>query len=72
VIVVDANLLHDAIITGFPPHTAARSWWEGVLNGTDEVGLAMPALFGFLRISTNPRVMTVPLAIDDAVGHVES
>lgn len=69
-IVVDVNLLLYAVITGFPRHVEARKWWEETLNGTTEVGLASPALFGFLRIATNPRVLTSPLPAADAVGHV--
>lgn len=69
-IVVDINLLLYAVITGFPQHAKARTWWEETLNGTREVGLAAPALFGFLRISTNPRVMTSPMAVEAAVGNV--
>jgi toxin-antitoxin system PIN domain toxin len=70
VIVVDVNLLLYAVISGFPQHTKAREWWELALNGTTEVGLGGPAIFGFLRISTNPRVLNVPLAVDQAIGYV--
>jgi hypothetical protein len=69
-IVVDVNLLLYAVISGFPQHAQARVWWERALNGTTEVGLAAPAIFGFLRISTNPRVLTAPLAVDAAIGYV--
>lgn len=69
-IVVDVNLLLYAVITGFPHHPEARAWWEQTLNGTNEVGLAGPALFGFLRLSTNPRVLTSPLHVEQAVTYV--
>ena len=69
-IVVDVNLLLYAVITGFPQHTAARTWWTDVLNSDREVGLSSPALFGFLRIATNPRVLTSPLSVDRAVRHI--
>lgn len=71
-IVVDVNLLLYAIITGFAQHDRARTWWQHVLNGPVEVGLSSPALFGFLRIATNPRIMTVPLAVSAAVDHVNA
>lgn len=71
-IIVDVNLLLYAVITGFPQHKRARDWWEGVLNGPREVGLSSPALFGFLRIATNPRVLETPLTVEAAVGHVTS
>lgn len=69
-IVVDVNLLLYAVISGFTQHEAALTWWEEVLNGPDEVGLASPAIFGFLRISTNPRILESPLAVEAATGYV--
>jgi toxin-antitoxin system PIN domain toxin len=72
VIIPDINVLLYAQITAFPEHLRARKWWEEALNGSQEVGLASPVLFGFIRIGTNPRVLEPPLAVEDAVGIVES
>jgi toxin-antitoxin system PIN domain toxin len=69
-IVVDVNLLLYAVISGFPQHGRARAWWEEALNGGREVGLSSPAVFGFLRIATNPRVLTDPMPVATALGHV--
>lgn len=69
-IVVDVNLLLYAVISGFPQHEVAGSWWEATLNGSEEVGLASPAIFGFLRISTNPRILESPLPMEAATGFV--
>ena len=71
-IIPDINLLLYAQITAFPEHPRARIWWEEALNGSQEVGLASPTLFGFIRIGTNPRVLEPPLAVEDAVEIVES
>lgn len=68
-IVVDVNLLLYAVISGFKQHDVARNWWEETVNGPADVGLASPAIFGFLRISTNPRIMTSPLPAEKAVGY---
>jgi hypothetical protein len=70
-IVPDVNLLLYATISGFPEHVRARRWWEELLGGDKEVGLAGPALFGFVRLSTNPRVFDKPLAVDAALSRVE-
>jgi len=70
VIVVDVNLLLYAVISGFPQHEVARTWWEDTLNSSTEVGLSGPAIFGFLRISTNPRVLGTPLSVEDATDYV--
>lgn len=69
-IVVDVNLLLYAVISGFPKHSESRAWWEDTLNSRIQVGLAAPALFGFLRVSTNPRVFTTPLSVERATGYV--
>lgn len=71
-IVPDTNLLLYANIDAFPEHGAARAWWEERLNGENEIGLAGPALFGFVRIATNPRVFDPPLSADDCLARVES
>lgn len=71
-IIPDVNLLLYAQITAFPEHARARRWWEEMLNGSREVGLAGPALFGFIRIGTNPRVLNPALGVEEAVGIVES
>jgi uncharacterized protein len=65
-IIVDVNLLLYAVISGFPQHENARTWWESVLNSAMVVGLTSPAVFGFLRIATNPRVLESPLPIETA------
>jgi toxin-antitoxin system PIN domain toxin len=70
VIVPDVNLLLYATITGFPQHEGARAWWEDALNGTTLVGLTSPAVFGFVRIATNGRVMVAAMSVPDAVRHV--
>lgn len=69
-IVPDVNLLLYASIDGFPQHANARAWWEDQLSSTTEVGLTAPAVFGFLRIATNPRVLESPMAVPAAAGHV--
>lgn len=69
-IVVDVNLLLYAVVTGFSQHVPARTWWETTINSAGEVGLAAPAVFGFLRLVTNRRVLESPLPGDQAIGHV--
>jgi toxin-antitoxin system PIN domain toxin len=70
VIVPDVNLLLYAEIEAFPHHRAARQWWENLLNGERQVGIAAVSIFGFVRISTNRRVFTEPLAVTDAITRV--
>jgi uncharacterized protein len=72
VILPDVNLLLYATIDAFPQHAKARDWWEQALASDEWVWLADPAIFGFLRIGTNPRLIKPPLAVGDACDHVES
>ena len=69
-IVVDINLLLYAVVSGFPEHKKARRWWEQTLNTDSEIGLVPPVLFGFVRLSTHPRVLDRPLSVDGALEHV--
>lgn len=69
-IIPDVNLLLYAIITAFPQHQDARRWFETVMNGPTRIGLTGPAIFGFLRLSTNPRVLDSPLPVEPAVDYV--
>lgn len=41
------------------------------MNGERQVGIAPVALFGFLRLATNRRVLTEPLPIEDAIGRAQ-
>jgi toxin-antitoxin system PIN domain toxin len=70
VIIPDVNLLLYAVISGFPQHPRAHAWWENALSSPVRLGLTQPALFGFLRIATNARILTSPLPVPHAVGYI--
>jgi toxin-antitoxin system PIN domain toxin len=72
VIVIDINLLLYATFTSFEQHAAARAWFEGVLNGDEQVLLPAVSVFGFVRIATNPRIFEKPLRLEDALASVEA
>jgi uncharacterized protein len=72
VIIPDINLLLYAQVAAFPEHEQARRWWEGLMNGARDVGIAAPALFGFVRLASNPRVLDRPMAVDEAITRVEA
>ncbi|MBA2322393.1 MAG: PIN domain-containing protein [Deltaproteobacteria bacterium] len=65
-IVPDVNLLLYAHIDTFPQHPTARAWWETLVREGTPVGLCEPVVFGFVRISTNPRVFTPALSVSAA------
>ncbi len=70
-IIPDANLLLYAYDQTNPFHKRAKDWWEGLLRGSEEVGLCPCVLFAFIRIGTNPRAFERPLRIDEAIGFVD-
>jgi toxin-antitoxin system PIN domain toxin len=70
-IIPDINLLLYAEIDAFAHHAQARQWFEAVMNGARQVGFAPVCIFGFIRLSTNRRVLTEPLPVDDAINRVD-
>ena len=70
-IVPDVNLLVYAHSRKGPWHDEARDWWEGLLNGGMRVGIPWMVAAGFVRIVTNPKVMSPPVPARDAVERVE-
>jgi len=58
--VVDLNLLLYAVNADAPQHAKARRWWEGSLNGDEQIGLAWPVALGFLRLSTRAGILPSP------------
>jgi toxin-antitoxin system PIN domain toxin len=71
-IVPDVNVLLHAYNAGSRRHTAFKSWWEAMLSGNRPVGLAWPALLGFIRVSTHPKIMEKPLPVERAIMIVRS
>jgi toxin-antitoxin system PIN domain toxin len=72
VIIPDVNLLLYSVVSAFPRHKAAHAWWEEAINSATEIGLASPAIFGFIRVATNPRVLSPPLTVEAATGYVSA
>lgn len=68
---LDLNLLIFAVNRDSAPHRAARAWLEGVLSGDETVALPWVVILGFLRLTTNPRVVARPLTIEQAIGVVD-
>ena len=71
-ILPDINLLLHSYNSESPVHTAARTWWEGLLNGTRPVGLSWAAILGFIRIATHRQVLSHPMPVPLACTHVRA
>jgi uncharacterized protein len=66
VILVDANLLVYAAAPAFPEHSRARTWLQDELSSGHRVGLPWTSLLAFVRLVSNPRIVTRPIAVADA------
>jgi toxin-antitoxin system PIN domain toxin len=71
VICPDINLLLYATFSTFPEHSNAKSWWDEILSGSQPVRFAYVVILGFIRISTNRRVLSAPLTVAQAVQVVD-
>lgn len=71
-IVPDVNVLLYAMDTQSPHHERAWQWWESALRGVEHIGFSWSVITGYLRLTTNPRVMPTPLTIELAMQHVRA
>ncbi len=67
-IIPDLNVLLYAMDADSPRHRQAKAWLEETVNAKrEELGLPLVVSLGFLRLSTNPRVFTRPLSVQEAL-----
>jgi uncharacterized protein len=70
-ILPDVNVLVHAHNSDSPVHETARRWWDDCLSGTEGVGLAWGTLLGFVRVTTNRKIVARPLPVHDVMGRVQ-
>ena len=70
-ILPDVNVLIYAFRTDLPQHRVCRAWLATVISGDAHFGLSPLALSAVVRITTNPRVFTMPSAIGEAFAFCE-
>lgn len=68
-IIPDMDVLVYAISGRDRRNARARVWLEDLLNGEETVGWVWPVVWGFVQVSTNPRV-TVPALSGDVARMV--
>lgn len=66
-VVVDANVLLDAVNQSAPNHRRAKRWIESALGREEAVGFSWVALLAFLRIATLPALSPAPLSVAAAL-----
>lgn len=67
----DLNLLIYAVDRQSPSHGSTVRWWNGLLSGNETVAFSWAVLLGFVRLTTNPNVMTNPLTPGEALDYVD-
>lgn len=69
--ILDLNVLLYATDTTAARHPVARPWLDRVLSSAETVGLPTAVTVGYVRITTNPRVMASPLDVRTATDVVK-
>jgi hypothetical protein len=64
VILLDSNILIYAWNADSPDQPVAMNWIEKLLGSTEVIALPWLTIWGFMRISTNPRIRSNPLTVD--------
>lgn len=70
--VIDVNLLLHAVNRDSNHHERAKRWVDETLSRDEPVVLPWIVVVGFIRISTNHRIMPRPLAVEQALAVVDS
>lgn len=71
-ILPDVNVLVHAHNSDSAVHDIARRWWDGCLAGSEGVGLAWAAILGFVRITTNRRILARPLDVREVMARIHA
>ena len=64
----DINVLLYSVEADNPHHIPAKSWLESAFNSSSSVGLAWLVLVGFLRLSTQPRILRKQLTTVESLA----
>src|SRR5271167_3991712 len=71
-ILPDVNVLVHAHNADSALHDKARLWWDACLSGTEGIGLAWATMLGFVRITTNRRVVARPLPVQHVMEQLQA
>lgn len=69
---VDLNVLVYAIDSTARHHPTAAGWLDHALAGSETIGVPTAVTVGFVRLTTNPRIMASPLTPETAVQIVRT
>jgi len=63
---LDVNVVLSAHRADHPDHALTRAWLENLLASGEQFGVPWTVWWSFLRLSTHPRVFTIPTPLTDA------
>lgn len=67
---VDLNVLLYATDSTAARHEAAKRWLDAAMSSTETIGIPTAVAVGYVRLTTNARVMANPLDIGTSIGVV--
>jgi len=71
-ILVDVNILINAVHTGSPHHVGVKAWLDAAILQGIELGFPWLVLVGFVRITTNPKITRQPFTLEDAFSQIDA
>lgn len=69
---LDVNVVLAAHRADHPDHGAARPWLDGLLASGDQFGVPWTVWWSYLRLSSHPRIFSVPTPLSDALGYISA
>lgn len=70
--IVDVNVLIYAVHSTSLRHDSARRWLDEALRQRTPLGFPWVTTLGFIRLTTNPRIVSSPLSTQQATSIVET
>lgn len=70
-ILIDTNIWLYACLSDMPQHPPCRAWLEDVLSGEEPIALPWQVAISVLRISTQPKLLSRPLTLEQALQLVQ-
>jgi predicted nucleic acid-binding protein len=71
-LLVDPNILLNAVNSGSRQHDVAHRWLSNALGGREVVAFPWGVQLAFLRLATNPQAFRKPLSVTEAAAIVTS
>lgn len=66
-LLVDVNILINAVHTASPDHERAKRWLDARAQGGEQIAIPWIVAVAFIRITTNPRIAPQPYSLDEAL-----